>query len=129
MIAKCKRELTSKIEMKELGLKHYFLGLEIWQRNDEIFLYQGKYTVDILRRFGTVDCKSINTPMDSNLRKLHEIDTGSDQVDPTLYRQLIGSLMYLVHSMPDICYAVIILSQFMTDPRHRHWVVGKHILR
>ena len=115
--------------MKDLGLMHYFLGLEIWQRNDEIFLSQGKYTVDILRRFGMVDCKSINTPMDSNLRKLHETETGSDPVDPTLYRQFIGSLMYLVHLRPDICYAVSILSQFMTDPRHIHRVVGKHILR
>ena len=116
--------------MKDLGLMHYFLGLEIWQRNDEIFLSQGKYIVDILRRFGMVDCKSINTSMDSNLRKLHETKTGSDPVDPTLYRQLIGSLMYLVHSRTYICYAVSILSQFMTDPpRHRHWVVGKHILR
>ena len=85
--------------------------------------------MDILRRFGMVDCKSINTPMDSNLRKIHETETGSDTVDPTLYRQLIGSLMYLVHSRPDIFYAVSILSQFMNDPRHRHWVAGKHILR
>ena len=48
MIVECKRELTSEFEMKDLGLMHYFLGLEIWQRNDEIFLSQGKYTVDIL---------------------------------------------------------------------------------
>ena len=86
LIVECKRKLTSEFEMKDLGLMHYFLGLEIWQRNDEIFLYQGKYTVEILRRFGMVDCKSINTPMDSNLRKLHETEIGSDPVDPTLYR-------------------------------------------
>ena len=86
LIAECKREqLTSEFEMKDLGLMHYFLGLEIWQRNDEIFLSQGKYTVDILRIFGTVDCKSINTPMDSNLRKLHETETGSDPMYHTLY--------------------------------------------
>ena len=85
--------------------------------------------MDILHKFGMVDCKSINNPMDSNLRKLHETETGSDPLDPTLYRQLIGLLMYLVHSRQNICYAVSILSQFMTDPRHRHWVAGKHILR
>ena len=71
--------------MKDLGLVHYFLGIDIWQRNDEIFLSQGKYTVDILRRFGMVDCKSINTLMDSNLRKIHEPVAGSDLVDPILY--------------------------------------------
>ena len=55
LIVECKRELTSKFEMKELGLMHYFLGLEIWQRNDEIFMSQGKYTVDILHRFYMMD--------------------------------------------------------------------------
>ena len=105
--------------MKDLGLMHHFLGLETWQRNDDIFLSQGKYIVDILQRFGMVDCKSMNILMDSNLRKLHETETGSDLVDPTLYRQLIGSLMYLIHSRPNIFYAISILSQLMTDPK-RH---------
>ena len=86
LIVECQRELTSNFEMKYLGLMHYFLGLDIWHRNDEIFLSQGKYIVDILCRFGMVDCQSINTPMDSNLRKLHDTETGSDLVDPTLYK-------------------------------------------
>ena len=72
--------------MKYLGLMHYFLGLEIWQRKDEIFLSQGKYIVDILNKFGMVDCKSMNTLMDSNLTKLHETETGSDPMNPALYK-------------------------------------------
>ena len=68
--------------MKYLGLMHYFPGLDIWQRNDEIFLSQGRYTMDILHIFGMVDYKSINTPMDSNFRKLHENETRSNLVDP-----------------------------------------------
>ena len=52
LIDECERELTSEFEMKDLGLMHYFLGLEIWQRTDEIFLSQGKYTMDILRKHG-----------------------------------------------------------------------------
>ena len=67
--------------------------------------------------------------MDSNLRILHETETRSDPVEHRLYIQLIGSLMYLIHLRPDIFYAVSILSQFMTDPKHRHQVVGKHIFR
>ena len=86
LITECQSDLNSEFDMKYLGLMHYFLGLEIWQRNDEIFLSQGKHTVDILCIIGMVDCKSINTPMDSNLRKIHENDTGLDLVDPTLYR-------------------------------------------
>lgn len=85
LIAQCKRELTSKFEMKDIGLMHYFLGLEVWQRLDEIFLYQGQYTVDILHRFGMLDCKSMSTPMVSNLKKLHVSDFGLDLVDPSLY--------------------------------------------
>jgi hypothetical protein len=115
--------------MKDLGLMHYFLGLEVWQKHGEIFLSQSKYAVDVLRRFGMLDCKSMTTPMISNLKKLHDQATGSDPEDPTVYRQIIGSLMYLVHTRPDICYAVNALSQFMCNPKHIHMVVAKHILR
>ena len=86
LIVECKREINLQFEMKDLGLMHYFLCLEIWQRNDEIFLSQGKYIVDILHKFGMVDCKSMNTLMDSNFKKLHDTETRWDQVDPTLYR-------------------------------------------
>jgi hypothetical protein len=72
---------------------HYFLGLEVWKRQDEIFMAQGKYIVYLLKRFGMMDCKSMSTLMITNLRKLHDSDTGSDLVDPTMYRQLIRSLM------------------------------------
>jgi hypothetical protein len=120
LIAWCKRELTSEFKMKDLSLMHYFLGLEVWQRQGEIFLTQGKYTVDVLKRFGMMDCKSMSTLMVTNLGKLHDSNTGSDLLDPTMYRQLIGSLMYMNHTRPNICYAVIAISQFMTEPRQRH---------
>lgn len=115
--------------MKDLALMHYFLGLELWQRSYEIFLSQRKYTFDCLRRFGMMDCKSMTTPMVSNLKKLHEIASDSYLVDLTMYRQLIGSLIYLVHTKPNICFAVSALSQFMVEPRHIHWVAMKHVLR
>ena len=75
-----------------------------------------------------MNCKSMSTPMVANLKKLHDSDSGSDLVDPTMYRQLVGSLMYLTHTRPDIEFAVSALSQFMVEPRDRHWVAGKHIL-
>jgi hypothetical protein len=83
--------------------------------------------VDVLKRFGMMDCKSMSTPMITNLRKLHDSDTGSDLVDLTMYRQLIGSLMYMIHTRPDICYALIAMIQFMTEPRQRHWVEANYI--
>jgi hypothetical protein len=69
----------------------------------------------------------MSTPMITNWKKLHA--SKSELVDSTLYHQLIGSLMYLVDNMPDICFAVNILSQFMVESRRVHWVVAKHVLR
>ena len=128
-IARCKRELTSEFEMKDFGLMHYFLGLEVWKRSNEIFLPRGKYIVDVLRRFGMMDCKSMATPMVSNLKKLQETTFESDCVDLKMNRQLIGSLMHLVHTRLDICFVVSTLSQFMSEHRHIHWVAAKHVLR
>ena len=115
--------------MKDLGMIHYFLVLEVWQRADEIFLSQGKYTVEILGRFGILDYKSMAIPMVSNLKKLSESFFDSDLIDPTMYRQLIASLMYFVNTRPNICYAVSVISQFMSQPRELHWVAVNHVLR
>jgi hypothetical protein len=63
------------------------------------------------------------------MKKLTEIVSDLDLVDPTMHRQLIGSLMYVVNTRPDICFIVSSLSQFMIEPRHIHWVATKHVLR
>ena len=85
--------------------------------------------MDILRRFGMQDCKSMSVPMTTNLTKLQDLASSSQSVHSTLYRQLIGSLMYLVHTRPDICYTMNALSQLMSDPKHIHLVAAKHVLR
>jgi hypothetical protein len=123
----CKRELTSEFEMKDLGLMHYFLGLEVWERPDKIFLSQGKYIVDILQRFGMMNCNSMATPMTINLKLLS--DSSSNLVDPTMYKQLIRSLMYLVNTKTNIFFAVNTLSQYMFEPTHVHWMATKQVLR
>jgi len=61
LIVEYKRELSAEFEMKDMGPLHYFLGLEIWQEPEGIFLGQGKYTVEILQRFGMMECKSANS--------------------------------------------------------------------
>ena len=63
LIADMKRKLATEFEMKDLGMMHYFLGMEVWQSVDGIFLGQGKYAVDILKSFGMMDCKTMATPM------------------------------------------------------------------
>jgi hypothetical protein len=88
--------------MEDLGLMHYFLGLDVWQSPERIFLNQVKYAVEILKRFDMLECKSMNTPMEMKLKLL--VDTSSELIDVTLYRQIIGSLMYLMNTRPDICF-------------------------
>ena len=76
------------------------------------------------------NCKSMSSPIETNLHKLKEAAaTESPSIDSTLYRQMIGSLMYLVNTRPDICYAVNALSQFMCEPKEIHLVAIKHIMR
>jgi hypothetical protein len=106
---------------------HYFLGLEVWQSPERIFLNQGKYAVEILKRFDMLECKSMNTPMEMKLKLL--VDTLSELIDVTLYRQIIGSLMYLTNTRPDICFFMNSLNQFLVEPRHVHLVVIKHVMR
>jgi hypothetical protein len=103
--------------MKEIGMIHYVLGLEVWKRTDEIFLSQGKYIVDILKKFGMTECRSMPTPVVMNLKMMNEAYSESGDIDPYIYKQLIRSLIYLVNNRPDICYAVTVLCQFMSQPR------------
>ena len=79
LIVDTKRKLAAEFEMKDLGMMHYFLGMEVWQNADGIFLGQGKYAVEILKRFGMMDCKAITTPMASILKLLN--DASSEAVD------------------------------------------------
>jgi hypothetical protein len=126
LITKCKKKLVPKFEMKDLGLMHYFLGLEVWQSPERIFLNQGKYAVEILKRFYMLECKSMNTPMETKLKFL--VDS-SELIDATLYRQIIGSLMYLTNTRLDICFVVNTLSSFLVEYKHVHLVVAKHVVR
>eukprot|EP00253_Pinus_taeda_P027516 PITA_27516 len=127
LIEHCKRDLAAEFEMKDIGLMHYFLGLEVWQEEGHFFLGQGSIFVDIFGRFHMEDCRPMSTPMITNWKKLHALD--SELVDPILYMQLICSLMYLVNTRPGICFAVNTMSQFMCETRKVHWVAAKHILR
>jgi hypothetical protein len=115
--------------MKDLGLMHYFMGLEVWKKPGEIFLSQRKYVVYVLHIFGMMKRNSMSTLMIYNLKKLQDQVAGTDPEDPTLYQQIIGSLMYLIHTRLDICYAVNALIHFMCEPKHIHMVVVKHIVR
>jgi hypothetical protein len=108
LINECKKKIIAEFEMKDLGLMHYFLGLEVWQIPERIFLNQGKHEVEILKRFDMLECKSMNTPMETKFKIL--VETLSELIDDTLYIHIIGSLMYLMNTRPNICFAVNTLS-------------------
>ena len=84
LITDAKRRIFVEFKMKYLGMIHYLLGMELWQSADGIFLGQGKYPVEILKRFRMMDCKEMATPMASNLKLL--CDASLETVDATMYR-------------------------------------------
>ena len=83
-ISECKEKLAAEFEMKDLGMMHYFLGLEVWQNPEGVFLNQGKYAIEILKRFDMLESKAIATPMDTHLKLL--ADTSLELADITMYQ-------------------------------------------
>ena len=126
-ISDLKQSLSHHFEMKDLGRLNYFLGLEVLSDSAGYYLSQAKYASDILARAGLSDCKTAATPLETNLR-LTPLD-GTPLSDATLYRQIVGSLVYLTVTRPDIAYAVHIVSQFMSAPRSTHYAAVLRILR
>ncbi|XP_028124053.1 uncharacterized protein LOC114321104 [Camellia sinensis] len=126
-ISSLKQFLSRQFEMKDLGLLSYFLNLEISHDPSSYFLSQAKYTSDLLAHASLTDCKTASTPVDRQTR-LTPLD-GHLLFDSTLYRQLVGSLVYLTVTHPDIAYAVDIVSQFVAAPRSPHYDALVHILR
>lgn len=112
--------------MEDLGLIYYYLGLEVWQGPNEVFLGRGKYVIEILKRFDMMDYEPMTTMMIINLKRLRSSE--SIPMDPSKYRKLISSLMYLVNACLDILFVVNVLSQFQVELKHDHWVAAKHIL-
>ena len=100
--------LGRQFEMKDLGLLNYFLGIEVSSSADGYYLTQAKYTSDLISRASIIDSKIVDTPIEYNCRlNSHDVET---LYDATLYRQLVGSLIYLTVTRPNISYAIHIVS-------------------
>jgi hypothetical protein len=122
-----KNAMKTEFEMVDLGLMKCFLGIEVDQSDDGIFICQTKYANEVLKRFRMLNCKPAATPMATGI-KLNKYDEGS-YVDPTLYKRLVRSLMYLKITRPDIMFVVSLISIFMEISKSTHWQAGKRILR
>ncbi|GLT32318.1 hypothetical protein SLA2020_069930 [Shorea laevis] len=122
-----KAEMMKEFEMLDLGEMKYFLGMEIEQYKNGIFISQRKYALDVLKKFGMEDCKSVATPL--VLNEKYVIDDGKEKANSSSYRSLIGSLLYLTASRPDLMYLVSLLSRFMSSPNYTHFSAAKRVLR
>jgi hypothetical protein len=112
--------------MTDFGFLHYFLGLQVLQNNERIFLSQSKYACDLLRHFHMDDCKPAPSSFQSGV-KLATTRT-SPEVDATLYHQLVGSLLYFTHTCPDLSFVVGLVARYMQKPHESHWKETKRIL-
>jgi hypothetical protein len=110
-----------------MGELNYFLGFQVKQLKEGTFISQTKYTQDLLKRFEMKDAKRAKTPMgtDGHL----DLDKGGNSADQKAYRSMIGSLLYLCASRPDIMLSVCMCARFQSDPKECHLVAVKRIIR
>ncbi|XP_043714978.1 uncharacterized mitochondrial protein AtMg00810-like [Telopea speciosissima] len=126
-IVTVKSYLHQHFQMKDLGPLRYFLGIEVLRSKKGISLSQRKYMMDPLSKTGMLASTPVDTPMDPH-HKL-EADDGEDLEDKHQYRRLVGKLIYLIVTRPDISFAVGVISEFMQPPKKPHWEVACRILR
>ena len=123
LIDEFKKRMMEEFEMTDLGLMRYFLGIEVKQLKEGVFISQEGYARDILKKFGMEDSNPMNTPMEPKT-KLSKNDEGV-VIDENLYRSLVGSLRYLTCTRPDIAYAVGVISRYMESLKSSHWKAAK----
>ncbi|GJS47460.1 putative ribonuclease H-like domain-containing protein, partial [Tanacetum coccineum] len=119
--------MKDKFQMSSMGELTFFLGLQVQQKKKGIFISQDKYVHEILKKFNYTDVKSASTPTD--LERPLVKDADADDVDEHLYRSMIGSLMYLTASRPDIMFAVCACARFQVSPKTSHLLAVKRIFR
>ena len=119
--------MKGEFEMSMMGELSFFLGLQVKQTKDGIFLCQSKYCKEILKKFEMASCKEANTPMPSSCYM--DADAAGKGVDQTKYRGLIGSLLYLTASRPNIMFAVCLCGRYQANLKESHFKAAKRILK
>jgi hypothetical protein len=122
-----KKLLKQKFEMKDLGELRYFLGIEVIQSPKGIRLLQRQYALNKLSEYGMTGWKPISIPLEQNVKL--SADEGDLVEDTTMYRRIVGSLIYMTITRPNLNYAVGMVNQFMQTPQKPHLDAMKRILR
>ncbi|KAG7532447.1 Reverse transcriptase RNA-dependent DNA polymerase [Arabidopsis thaliana x Arabidopsis arenosa] len=127
VIAKFKTYLSQCFKMKDLGPLKYFLGIEVARNPEGIFLSQRKYCLDVIEECGLSGSRPAETPLEQN----HKLASSTSSLfsEPDKYRRLVGRLVYLTHTKPEISYAVNMLAQFMQKPLLDHWEAALRLVR
>ncbi|GJW02830.1 putative ribonuclease H-like domain-containing protein [Tanacetum coccineum] len=118
--------MHKKFQISSMGELTFFLGLQVKQKEDGIFISQDKYVIKILMKFSFINVKTASTPMETQKALLKDED--GEEVDVHLYRSMIGSLMYLTSSRPDIMFVVCACARYQVNPKVSHLHVVKRIL-
>ena len=126
-IENSKTIMKEEFEMTDMSLLRYFLGIEVEQNGNEIFISQAKYVNEVLERFNMQESKAAITPTVMEL-KLSKEDNSKD-FDPSLYKSIVGSFMYLTDTKLDIMYAVSLICRFMKRLKEADWQAAKRTLR
>ncbi|GJZ71460.1 putative ribonuclease H-like domain-containing protein [Tanacetum coccineum] len=119
--------MHKKFQMSSMGELTFFLGLQVQQKKDGIFISQDKYVVNILKKYDFINVKTTSTPTETNKALIKDED--AKNVDVHLYRSMIASLTYLIASMPNIMFAVCACARFKVTPKTSHIHVVKRIFR
>ncbi|GKC86932.1 putative ribonuclease H-like domain-containing protein [Tanacetum coccineum] len=127
MCTEFEKMMHKKFQMSSMRELTFFLGLQVTQKDDGIFISQVKYVDEILKKFGFSTMKTTSTPMETSKPLMK--DENTEDVDVHLYRSMIGSLMYLTSSRPDIMFVVCACARFQVTPKVSHFHAVKRIFR
>ena len=118
--------MKKEFEISMVGELTFFLGLQVQQKKEGIFVSQEKYTRNIVKKFGLDSKKHASTPMSSSTKL--NVDSSGVEVSPTLYRSIIGSLLYLIASRSNIAFNVGVCARYQAAPKESHLTAVKRII-
>lgn len=122
-----KNSMMQTFDTTDMGKMRFFLGIEVLQKPEGIFVCQRKYATDVLKKFAMYESKPVKSPIVPGFKINKDADGAA--VDDTYYKQMVGSLMYLTATRPDIMFSVSLISRYMSRPTELHLQAAKRILR